>query len=301
MSMKNIIEILETCGPLTGKELLREVGSDEFSLWAACKRSDKIKTSVIGKKYLRLDRKVEEYARLSPSIMREFYSYTVIGTENYSEEILQKAKLLQKEILDISKRKFALAQEIITQLVHSLKEGVTIQKNACFMIAGDVVYEMAHAEPRPEASTGELVRGSDLDIIIVTQELPERLIKNLDAAIYEEKYKLLTSPAFREEIDYIIKDISEVQEQLLFKDFKSMVATKILYEADFLYGSRDIFNKIKEMLHDKGIPNIILNLEKKALANRQIAQAYLLKTTGILSKEEEMKLFYTTEEREEIF
>ena len=37
------------------------------------------------------------------------------------------------------------------------------------MIAGDVVFEMAHLEPRPESSTGKLVKGSDLDIVVVTK------------------------------------------------------------------------------------------------------------------------------------
>ena len=102
--MKDILVALETCGPLTGKELLHEVGSDEFSLWVACNRSDKIVTRIIGERYLRLDIHVEEYARLSPSIMREFYGYTVIGTAEQAQEIKDKAALLQKRMADISKK-----------------------------------------------------------------------------------------------------------------------------------------------------------------------------------------------------
>jgi hypothetical protein len=47
-----------------------------------------------------------------------------------------------------------------------------IINQTCFIIAGDVVFGMAHAEPRPEASTGELVKGSDLDIIVIADDLP---------------------------------------------------------------------------------------------------------------------------------
>ncbi|MDO9534827.1 MAG: hypothetical protein Q7J85_05730 [Bacillota bacterium] len=299
--MNDIFEILEAHGPLTGKELLREARTDEFSLWAACNRSDKIMTRIIGKRYLRLDVIVEGYARLSPSIMREFYGYTVIGTTKYSQEILLKAELLQKEIAEISKKKFELAQKTIARLVDSHKEFEIIKKCACFMIAGDVVYGMAHAEPRPESSTGELVMGSDLDIIVVVENLPEKIVSSLDTAIHEEKYKLLMNPACREEIDYLVKDISKVQEQLQFNDFKSMVASKILDEAEFLYGSHDIFNKVKEMLLENGIPGIIVSLENKALINRENAESYLLKAHDTLSEDEAMKLFYTAGEKEEIF
>ena len=299
--MHDIIDILESHGPLTGKELLQATGADEFALWAACNRNAQIITKIIGKRYLRLDRQVEGYARLSPSIMREFHGYTVIGTTKHTHEILLKAELLQKEIKAISKKKFELAQATFKRLVDGHREYEIIKKCACFMIAGDVVYGMSHAEPRPESSTGELVRGSDLDIIVVFKDLPEQVVYSLDAAIHREKHKLLLNPACREEIDYIVKDILKVQEQLQFKDFKAMVAAKILYEAHFLYGSRDIYNMIKKMLVEQGIPEKMLCLEEKAQQDRENAEAYLLNVQGGLSETEAMKLFHTAEEKEEIF
>lgn len=299
--MKDIVEILDALGPLTGKEMLREVGSDEFTLWSACSRSDKIITSIIGKRYLRLDQHVEEYARLSPSIMREFYGYTVIGTLKQAQQVSQKAELLHKEIRAISKKKLELAQNTMGRLVDTHEKAETIRQNACFLIAGDVVHGMSHGEPRPEASTGELVMGSDLDIIVVTDNLPDEVTRSLDRAIYEEKYKLLFNPASREEIDYIIKDVTKVGEQFLFTDFKSMVASKILHEAEYLYGSREIYNRIKIMLIENRIPEKILSLEKKAVADREEARAYLLTIKDTLTEAEAMKLFYTTEEKEEIF
>lgn len=66
-----MIGILATSGPLTGKELIRTAGLDDFALWAACNRSMEISTKIIGARYLRLDRQVEGYARLSPSIICE--------------------------------------------------------------------------------------------------------------------------------------------------------------------------------------------------------------------------------------
>ncbi len=300
-SLNDIVEILGSIGPLTGKELLKETGSDDFSLWSACSRSEEIVTRIIGNRYLRLDKQVEEYARLSPSIMREFHGYTVVGTKGQLQEIDMKAKSLSREMARISKEKLSLAQRIITSLVNSHEDSEIIKRQACFLIAGDVVYGMSHAEPRPESSTGELVRGSDLDIIVVAENLPEHIMSSLDSTIYSEKYNLLVNPSSREELDYIVKDILKVEEQLEFKDFKSMVGAKILYEAEYLYGSPALYSKINRMLREKGIPEKILALEKKAQVNRKYAESYLLKAPGPLSEEEYMKLFYTAEEKEEIF
>ena len=44
--------------------------------------------------------------------------------------------------------------------------------------------------------------------------------------IYKEKYSLLISPYEKEEIDYIVKSVSKVKEQLKFDTFKHMVACK---------------------------------------------------------------------------
>ncbi|WP_066638469.1 hypothetical protein [Desulfolucanica intricata] len=299
---EKIIELLDNQGPLTGKELLEKIRIDEFSAWKICNSSERVVTKTIGTRYLRLDRQVEGYARLSPSIIREFYGYTVIGTEKNIHEIHMKAELLHQEIKEISKKKFELAQNVITKIVESQEASQIIKTGASFIIAGDVAYEMSHLEPRPEASTGELVKGSDLDIVVVTQGLPDSIINALDLAIYDQKNFLLKNPSYNEEIDYIIKDISKVKEQLKFNNFKSMVASKILYEGKFLYGNFSIFKQIRKMLIDEGIPEKIRTLEEKALINRNNARTYLLNYEGSkLTEEENMKLFYTKEEKEEFF
>lgn len=298
--MTSLDEILDHLGPLTGKELLRETGSDEFALWSACRRQDNIMTRVIGKRYLRLDRQVEEYARLSPSIRREFHGYTVIGSTGHARQVVEKAALLEAEMAAISRRKFALAQKTITRLVEAQPEFAAIQERACFMIAGDVVYGMAHGEPRPEPSIGELVRGSDLDIVIVVEDLPELTRESLDAAIYKEKYDLLLNPGYREELDYLLKDTARVREQLLSGDFRSLVAAKILHEAEFLAGSRDLFARVKAMLQEHDIPRKMEHLESLAHLNREKAEVKLLQRTGP-PDEEALKFFHTAEEKEEFF
>jgi len=231
--------------------LLEKTRMDEFTAWKICNSSERIITKTIGTRYLRLDRLVAGYARLSPSMIREFYGYTVIGIEKNMPDILRKAENLRQEIIRISKNKFELAKGVITKIVESQAASNNIKAGACFIIAGDVAYEMSHLEPRPEMSTGELVKGSDLDIVVVTQGLPDNIINALDISIYEHKYFLLKNPSYNEEIDYIVKDISKVKEQLKFDSFESMVASKFFMKVNFYMGVLIFSNRLRKCLQMK--------------------------------------------------
>jgi hypothetical protein len=302
MIENKIIEILKKKKALTGKELLEESRIDELSLWRACNKSQEIMLRVVGRRYLRFDRAVKEYARLSPSIKREFLTYTVCGLKENSEEIEEKAKDLDQKIKETSEEKYNLAKKIISGIVKGNEHKEEIEKNACFIIAGDIVYNMAHLEPRPEKSTGELVRGSDLDIVIITEEtLTKKIVEELDSRIYKEKYRYLTDPDFREEIDYVIKYISKIKEQLNFDSFERMIASKLLYEGKLLYGSQRMFENIKKMLFERKIDDKLAELEKKAKINRLEATSCLLESGDKPLNPEWMNLFYTHEETEEIF
>jgi hypothetical protein len=299
--MNHLLEIILEKGPLTGKDFMREAGLEVFAAWQFCASSPKLVLQTVGRRYLRLDQKVEDYARLSPSIMREFLNYTVIGLVDQEKVVHKMAAQINKEIAAISVRKIALARETITRLVNNHRDGAQIAEKSCFIIAGDVVFGMAHAEPRPESSTGELVRGSDLDIITITSGLAAGLIEELDSTIYREKYNLLMNPASKEELDYIIKDLDLVKEQLCFRDFKAMVASKILAEGQYLYGSEELFAKVKELVLEYCIPEKIAALEDKAVLDRVKAEKELLVAPPSADRDRLMALFYTTEEKEEIF
>lgn len=288
-------------GPLTGKDLQLETGMNTFDAWKYCTGSDKITTRIAGTRYLRLDQKVEGYARLSPSIMREFLNYTVIGLNREQAEINRKVSEIEAEISAISRKKIGLARNTVEQLLRDHPSQEEFLDKATFLIAGDVVFGMAHTEPRPEFSTGELVKGSDLDIIAITEDLSEKMLEELDSMLYKEKYILLMNPVAKEEMDYIVKDISTVRQQLLFDDFKNMVASKIIFEGDYLCGSRVIFDRVKELTVEYDIPGKLNDLEKKAITNRVEAEKTLLKTPEKADLDELMALFYTTEEKEEIF
>ncbi len=302
MTESDIISILKEAGPLTGAELVERTRMEVFALWNACKVTPAVRFVIIGKRFLRLDRVVQGFARLSPSIRREFLTYTLVGLESQVDEIARRAQVLRDEIRRISRTKLDLARESIASAVETLAGRETILPKVCFIIAGDITYEMSHLVPRPEKSTGELVRGSDLDIIVITEnDLPAEAARLLDKAIYRKKHFLLVHPDYREEIDYILKDFSRIDEQLRFDTFESMVACKILDEGKFLYGSVDVFQAVKALVAKHGIHERLSEMESRAIDSRRLAEARLLEVDGKLSESEAYHLFYTREEGEEIY
>ncbi len=298
---ERIIRLFEQYGPMTGKQLVERSGLDAFIVWKACNSSDQLTQTTIGKRYLRLDRQVDGYARLSPSILREFLGYTVIGLHADREKVLEKADEIHQSIRRISQDKYELARQVLAKVIDSQPDPELLRQQACFLIAGDVAYGMAHLEPRPESSTGKLVNGSDLDIVVITDNLPAPLLRALDESIYNQKYMLLKNPMYNEEIDYIVKDLTRVLDQLKFDRFESMVAVKILHEALFLCGSRDLFDRIKRLLDEHGITEQMAQLEEAAARNRQEKWETLIRLDRKPTEEENLKLFYTMEEIEEFF
>lgn len=280
--MLALLKSLEKSRALTGKELQEITGIETFDLWRACK-SLEIELKSIAKHYLRLDRKIPGYVRLSPSIQREFLTYTIVGVDK--EKVEERSEELKKEIVNISQRKLLLAKKFVESFTDK----------ACYIIGGDVVFDMAHSEPRPERSTGELVRGSDLDIIVIVED--DYDFKPLDKAIHDKKYLFLKT--YREEVDYIVKNISKVRKQVKFESFEDKVACKILTEGKFLYGNKEIYKEVKNLLRENKIPEKINKLEQKARKFREEIEKMLLTKEKI--SESDYIYFLTTEEESEIF
>lgn len=295
-----IIDLLKKAGPLTGSEILEAIGGDGLILWRTCRLSENLEILTIGTRYLRLDRNAENFARLSPSILREFLTFSVIGIRGESNLSVQRARSLSAHIEEVSRAKLDLAYQIASGFGSRIESEWALYNEVCFIIGGDIVYSMAHDVPRPERSTGKLVTGSDLDIVvIVDDEFPDDLMKKLDDSIYQEKLRLLITPHLKEEIDYIVKKLSRVRDQVCFDTFKRMVACKILHEGTLLYGSEFLFTTVKKMLRDHGVIEKIKNLEQLAKVYRQDAEEYLLYEDPKKIKEERSCLFYPTEESEE--
>ena len=297
---KEIIDLVKERGPLTGSELLESTGRDGLLLWRTCKLSRSLNIRTVGMRYLRLDRRIEGLARLSPSILREFLTYSVIGLSQDEPALNQKAHEVASHIEAVSRAKSEVAYSVVSSLVGKLESEIPIYREVCFIIAGDIVYNMAHDVPRPERSTGKLVKGSDMDLVVVVDDqFPKASMDRLDEAIYQEKYRLLITPHMREEIDYIVKNLDRVREQLRFDTFKHMVACKLLQEGTLLYGSEELFHILKSMLRDHGVIQELEKLEIRARVFRKEAEDYLLTEDPQKIREESLNLFYPTEESEE--
>lgn len=299
--MSTITDILAQKGPLTGAELAA-AGSfpDALELWRECHASSLLMRPT-GRRYLRLDRAVNGYARLSPSIRREFLTYTLVGLPGQEAAMEARAVELEREAAAISREKIDLARESICMALASLPDEEQILRETSFMIAGDVTYQMAHRVPRPESSSGLTVRGSDLDIIIVTTDtLLEAVRQSLDDAIYRQKHYLLTHPDYQEEIDYILKPLDKVRQQLAFDRFEHMVACKILCECELLYGSPFLFDRIRELVAATDVRKTLAAMQTAAKAFRDAAE-YSLLNPATPDPAPFLHLFFTREESEEIY
>ena len=300
MAEKEIIPVLEDKGPMTGAKLVESTGIEVLRLWQACRGSKDVRLETVGRQFLRLDRNVEGYARLSPSIRRQFLTYTFAGLKSQTEGLQKKVVAFRKETERISLEKRDVAKQSIISTVDIMPDKDLILEKACFILAGDVVYDMSHTVSRPEKSTGEMVRGSDLDIIVVAEDdLDPDVTRSLDNHIHKRKHLLLVND--REEIDYLIKSISRVREQLEFDKFSSMVASKILNEGQFLYGNEEIFRRVKNLVEEYGIPGKLDTLEQQAIDNRTLAEEQLLGIDTEKESSEYLNLFFTRAEEDEIY
>jgi len=297
---REIINLIRDKGPLTGSEIVEAIGGDVLILWRTCRLSEDLTIRTVGARYLRLDRWVEGFGRLSPSILREFLTFSVVGVRGDPTSLERRARKLISHIEEVGRGKLELVYRVVSGLASSLESEGALDHKVCFVIAGDIVYNMAHDVPRPERSSGKLVIGSDMDlVVIVDDQFPGDLMKRLDDAIYEEKYRLLMTPHLKEEIDYIVKRLDRVREQVLFDSFRHMVACKILHEGTLLYGSEYLFSIVKAMLREHGVTEKLHGLERRARVFRKDAEEYLLREDPEKIRKESLCLFYPSDESEE--
>lgn len=298
---ERVMKALETQGPLTGAELREAVGAEGFGLWKSCILSKGVTVKRVGRRYLRLDRKVEGYARLSPSILREFLTYCVIGLDTDHTSLKARTAELAAHIAQVSAAKTRLAERIVETVGQKVGGSYPgSERDYCILLGGDIVYGMGHDAPRSERSTGQMVKGSDIDLVVITvDEAPESLGGALDEAIYHEKYRHLNNPAFKEEIDYVVKPLARVREQIAFDTFKHMVSCKILNEAVLVYGSQGLHETVRQLLTERAIPERLLDMERTATEARAHAEGRLLEIEDAGLVGDELYLFHTSEESEE--
>lgn len=296
---EKIINLISTRGPLTGSEIKKFISGDNLLLWQTCKTSSNLQVKSVGVRYLRFDRQVEGFARLSPSILREFLTYSVVGLAEKPILIEKRGEEIFSHIVRVSRSKMELARNLIDVVKAQFGE-TWPHEQVCFILAGDIVYDMAHDVPRPERSTGRLVRGSDIDLVVILNDnVPDDFIRRLDSTIYQEKYKFLKSPVINEEIDYVVKKMDRVREQVRFDTFKNMVACKILQEGKLIGGSDRLYHKVIRLLEDNGVLEKLDRLQGAAIVFRKQEEEFLVQSDAKIINREDLYFFYPAEESEE--
>ena len=232
-----VSQILAEKGPQIGKELAAGLPHvPVLALWQACYRSRTFHVSHFASYYLRYDITRSDQVRLSPSILRDFMSFTLFGLQGQRDQMIERQGTLANMHREISREKISVAQQAMKQLFVSL--GREVRSQLCAFIAGDLAYFLAHNEPREHAASGEMVKGSDIDIVIILSEsLPDEIKTRIDAEMTALKSLYLRHPQYRHEIDFICKRKSTMERQFQYTDIHDKIASKIAYESMFLGGS----------------------------------------------------------------
>lgn len=298
--LQRVRATLSASGPMTGAELHTAVGGEAFGLWKSCHNSAQIKMQVIGRRYLRLDRTVEGFARLSPSILREFLTYCVVGLPGQETRIQQLARRQGARITAISHAKLRVAERFTAEVLEQAAANGADLDQFCVLIGGDVVYEMSHDVTREESSSGSRVDGSDLDLVVLaSDDAPDAAVEALDDAIRTRKWLYLRSPALREEVDYVVKRFDRLVEQAQFDTFPHMVACKVFDEARFLQGNQALHERGRRLLVERGVVDKLRQLEADAVVRRALREEYLAGLDADELPAASQQQFYSNEEAAE--
>ncbi len=294
-----VARIIEESGPRIGKELAWALPDVPVHiLWQACFRSQSFLISHFASYYLRFDITRGDQVRLSPSILRDFLSFTLFGLPGQREQMIERQGQLSNMHREVSREKLAVAQAALRSLF--LKQAREVRSQVCAFIAGDLAYFLAHNEPREHAASGEMLKGSDIDIVIIIQDgLPEELKLQIDAEMTALKSYYMRHPDYRHEIDFICKRQSVMERQFGYIDIHDKIASKIAWESMFLAGSLTLYMEIREAMTRTGVDKLIEADFDHALRDRKHAMRTLLNFTGDALDDETRSLFYFSQERVE--
>jgi hypothetical protein len=291
--------ILRADGPKIGKELAAALPDiPVLQLWQACFRSQSFLISHFASYYLRFDITRADQVRLSPSILRDFLSFTLFGLPGQREQMIERQGQLSNMHREVSREKLAVAQFALRTLF--LKQPRELRGQVCAFIAGDLAYFLAHNEPREHATSGEMLKGSDIDIVIIMQDaLPETVKQQIEAEMTALKSFYMRHPDYRHEIDFICKRQSVMERQFGYIDIHDKIASKIAWESMFLAGSLTLYMEIREAMTRTGVDALIEADFDHALRDRKNAMRTLLNFEGDTLDEETRSLFYFSQERVE--
>ncbi|MBU1288600.1 MAG: hypothetical protein KJ871_12835 [Alphaproteobacteria bacterium] len=295
----HVIALLNLHGPLIGKQLSDKLPEiPKLALWQACYQSRALQVSHFASYYLRFDITREDQVRLSPSILRDFLSFSLFGLPGQRDQMIERQGTLSNTHREISREKIALAQQVMKSLFLDLPR--EIRSSMCAFIAGDLAYFLAHNEPREHLVSGEMVKGSDIDIVIIlNDELPDTIQRKIDADMIALKNYYLRHPQYRHEIDFITKRQSTMLKQFHYTDIHDKIASKIAYESMFLGGSLTLYMEVRDAMVATGVDRLIEADFEHALKDRKHAMQTLLQVSSDDIDDETRSLFYFSQERVE--
>ena len=293
-----IIETLEREGPLLGKELCaRQPAEPHLRMWQACFTAMDIQISHFSRYYLRYDITRDDMVRLSPSILRDFLSFTLFSLPGQREAVIERQVLLSNYHREVSLAKIRIARTILIDILDRIPDAQ--HAKICAFIAGDLAYFLGHSEPREVRQSGEMVRGSDIDIIIVHDRLDDEYVELIDREMMQAKNFYLRHPAHRQEVDYICKPVERMFSQFSYSDINQKIASKIVYESLFLAGSIALYGAIKDEMEASGARGLIEQDFAYGLDDRKGAMRALLKADPDTIDENTESLFFFSQERVE--
>jgi len=293
-----VIEMIRAKGPRIGKELALDLPDvPSLALWQACYKSRELHISHFASYYLRFDITRGDQVRLSPSILRDFLSFTLFGLPGQREQMIERQGTLSNYHREVSKQKIDVAQEVMSGLL--VKMPREIRANLCAFIAGDLAYFLAHNEPREHSGLGEMIRGSDIDIIVIYHDLCEEVVKGIEDDMTQLKNYYLRHPDYRHEIDFIVKSRTKMERQFGYTDIHDKIASKIAYESMFLGGSLPLYMTLRDAMERTGVDELIEIDFAHALKDRKHAMRSLLAHGSGELDDETRSLFYFSQERVE--
>lgn len=294
-----IIHELTDAGPLTGAELWSKLQEpDYFDLWRECFRSGTVQLTSYAHYYLRYDTTRTNFLRLSPSILRDFLTYTLIALPHQRHDIHRRQLTLCDQHRALSFSKLRLAMSVLADA--DTKVSAEFKENVCAFVAGDIAYFMSHDEPRPSHNSRDNMSGSDIDIIVVYGPGAEAQdLAILDKHLTEKKILLMKDPAFRQELDFIVKPVDKVFLQAVYKTISDKIACKIIFESLFIWGSTELYMRLRHILEHNGVVAKIESDFREAINERADAVDDLLNKSEAELTSDVTSLFYFSQERVE--
>lgn len=296
---KQIIGILNEKGPLLGKEIIEELGSaDYLPIWRTCFQSQIFQISHFARYYLRYDLGRENLIRLSPSILRDFLSFTLVSLPHQREEVINRQTVLSNRHREISLYKMNIARNIALEILENLSSGDEAQ--ICIFVAGDISYFLGHDEPRESESLGKVVSGSDIDIIILHEDnVSSEVVEMINSVMLKQKHFYYKHPDFRQEVDFICKPLSKMEKQFSYETITDKIACKILYESTFICGSLKLYMHAQKSMELASVVKLIEADFMHGLDGRRAAIPSLLSSNEDNITRDSESLFFFSQERVE--